>query len=370
MRVRLFALVGILGLAGAGVWGTTPDQLAKLHILMVIDTAASDLTRSVTLDEKRMLRLWRETIPESMRTLTILKGEKATRKAILAHYHDLRVQPDEGVLFYYAGHGTRDKKSGKHLLDLSQGLPLSREDLVRAIEAKRPALAVVLTDCCSTPGKLTEPLTQARAVVIPAKTLHPTLKCLLFQTRGTVDVTAATDNASWSDNLEGGLFTRSLCRLLKQTIRVMDTNRDGFVSWREFYPQLRDETKSLFADWRKEVRTRGDRISERSQVPHAFALGRLIAAVGIENGTRERLTYQYRWTGESTWREGTLSAGQVRIHSRSVKEPDTPLPILEARFDGVRETQRLTACEWAGSKEPGKLPRHYRIRAKRSGDKP
>ena len=91
------------------------------------------------------------------------------------------------------------------------------------------------------PRKLPPALSTSRGGPgVPARALHPTVRCLFFQARGTVDITAATDNASWSDNKKGGLFTRSLARLVELTpLRELDKDRDGVVTWSEFFPQLR-----------------------------------------------------------------------------------------------------------------------------------
>jgi hypothetical protein len=331
---------------------------------MVLDTSAKELAKSVKLDRHRMERLWAETVPADRRTLTVLEGEKATAKAVLAHYDALKTSPAEGLVFYYAGHGARDEKTGKPFFDLRRGGPLLREELVRRMEAKKAGLVLLLTDCCSSPQELKGGLTEPRAAALPAKKLHPTVRCLLFQARGTVDVTAATDNASWSDNLAGGLFTRSLSRMLKQPVGVLDGDKDGFVSWREFYPQLRDQTQSLFGTWRKEMTARGERIDERRQVPHAYGLGRAFAVVGIENATGAELAYRWRWAGQPRWNDEKLPAGRKKVHALPLGAGQSSLPALEARFDGVRRPATLKAAEWADDRAPAELARHYRIRAR------
>src|SRR5262245_8920017 len=200
-------LTGLLALSAvlvvpAAVPAERPSaaELKKLHILMVFDTRASDLAKSVRVDEWRMRLLWKETIPSGRYTLTTLSGAKVTKEGILAHYKNLRLGPNDGVLFYYAGHAATDVKTGKHYFDLAGDNPLFRKDLVKSMEATRAGLVVLLTDCCSTPREimrkdgfddLGENLALGRG---EATRLHPTVRQLLFLARGTVDVTAATDN--------------------------------------------------------------------------------------------------------------------------------------------------------------------------------
>jgi hypothetical protein len=253
-------------------------ELRKLHVLMVIDTHDKDLAPSVQLDRRRVRWLLRQTIPSGRYTLTTLEGPDATRANILAHYRTHPAGRDDGLVFYYAGHGARDKYTDRAYLNLGRGGPLLRDELARAMEMKRTGLVMLLTDCCSSPESLREAMLASRGVTAappgPAKALHPTVRALLFQARGTIDVTAATDNASWGDPMKGGLFTRSLCRMLTVPVRDLDANGDGAVTWAEFFPQLRDETQSLFGSWRKEMVARGEKVDERRQVPLAFRLGK------------------------------------------------------------------------------------------------
>src|SRR5262249_49816171 len=181
--------------------------------------------------------LFKETIPSGRYTLTTLSGANVTKAGILAHCKSLHVGPNEGVLFYYAGHAATDPKTGKHYFDLAGDNALFRRDLVKALEATRAGLVVLLTDCCSTPraikpkdgfDDLSENLALGRG---EATRLHPTVRQLLFLARGTIDVTAATDNASWSDIARGGLFTRSLYLMFKSPLRELDASGD--VSWKK-----------------------------------------------------------------------------------------------------------------------------------------
>lgn len=345
-------------------------ELRKVHILVVLDTEASDLASSLRLDEARLRGLWRQTMPADRYSLTLLKGKQVSRESVLAHYRDLQLGPNEGLIFYYGGHGATDPRSREHYFDLASGKPLLRRDVLRAMETRQPALAVLLSDCCSTPKKLKQTVT-TRQVYAQASTLHPTVRALFFQGRGTVDITAATDNASWSDNLQGGLFTRSLERLLTAPVKELDSNRDGSIHWSEFYPQLRKETQSLFDSWRKDMTARGETVDGRNQVPHAFEHRQ--AVVGIENATAGPLAYQVRWPGQQEWTEVTLQPGEQRVHRRLLDSPEAVPPRLEARFSGVRKMQELSAGLWSGMGEPAE-PKLYRIspRVKRTqpGDEP
>jgi hypothetical protein len=371
-NVILPALLGWLlacpGLLPAGQAQAAAPELKKLHILMVIDTQDEVLSTSVKIDQGRMKRLWAATIPHERYSLKVLDGKKVTRRDVLGYYDRLKAGKDEGLVFYYAGHGSLDKTNGKHFFELSQEKkPLFRHEVRGAMEKKGAGLVVLLTDCCSTPRKLPPGLASTKGVGMRASKLNPAVRCLLFQARGTVDITAATDNASWSDNQRGGLFTRSLARLLEQTpLRDLDKDRDGVVTWTEFFPQLRDETKSLFKAWSKELLARGD-VDERTkrdlksprtrQVPRAFSLQEAgqpaqgFAAVGIENGNKAPLHFSYRWE-HGKWADGTLAPGEKKVLSEPLARTNGKLPQLEMRFGKSARVTQLEPTAWAGEQAP------------------
>src|SRR5262249_38115654 len=66
---------------------------------------------------------------------------------VLKYYQDLKVEPNETLVFYYAGHGAYDTSKG-HLLTFVQG-DLPRASLMAAMQKHKPRLTVVLTDCCA-----------------------------------------------------------------------------------------------------------------------------------------------------------------------------------------------------------------------------
>jgi hypothetical protein len=288
-----------------------------------------------------------------------------TRERILGYYRNLTTGPDEGLVFFYGGHGALDKVKG-HFLELQagKGKPLLRSELRKAMEARKAGLVVLLTDCCSTPKRLPAVSRDAAASSESARTLHPTVRCLLFQARGTVDVTAATATASWSDNEQGGIFTRALCELLSADLKALDTDRDQFVSWREFFPRLRRGTESTFKQWRKEMRRRGlgDEIDATDQKPYAWALGGAVArptpaapefvVVSLNNKSGEEVRYRYRWSNESAWKSGTLRPGGQAYHARRLGA-DSRGVVLEAKFDGMNSVVQLKPLRWTGKGQPG-----------------
>jgi len=347
MLVWLLAGLGVCFAAGPA---EAAPELQKVHILMVFDTNDPRLKKSLEHDETRMRETWKRTIPEGRYTLKVLRGEEATASRILNYYRDLKTGPGEGLVFFYGGHGAIDPGSKEHFFDLVKRPALLRSVLRKAMEAKRADLVVLLSDCCSSPQEFRAkvpsegPFDNERAIRI-----HPTVRCLLFQARGTVDVTAATDNAAWSDNLRGGLFTRSVARMFTTPVRSLDSNRDGFVSWSEFSRQLTRETEILFRYWRKDMIARGERIDEHKQVPRLFP--QTYAVVGIENAQMIPLTYRFRWAGQTETVEVRLQPKERRAHYlRLPGEKATPPQFLTRIGKGPE--QAVPASRWTGVGTP------------------
>ena len=178
-----------------------------------------------------------------------------TASAILSYYRGLNVGPNDALLFYYAGHGATDAKQGHFMAvqDLA-AKPLLRSDLKKAMQQKQPGLIVILTDCCSTSFHLPGKTRRVFADKGTAATVDPLLRCLLYQSRGVVDITAASGNASFGDDHEGGIFTRTFAGLVADGTAGSDGNNDGFVTWSEFFARLQARTQRVFVTWAQHQR--------------------------------------------------------------------------------------------------------------------
>ena len=226
-------LSAVLGWTAASA--TPPSELRKVHALLVVDTL-SGLGESVKVDGERIDRLLSNMLPKDRAEIGVLTGKDVNANAILSYFRGLKVGRDDALFFYYAGHGATDPQKG-HFLALQElgTKPLLRADLRRAMQEHQPGLVVIMTDCCST--RFTLPARPAGSTWT-RETPHrfePVLRCLLYQSRGLVDITAASGNASFGDDHEGGIFTRSFAKLVEDGIATSDADRDGFVSWPEFF---------------------------------------------------------------------------------------------------------------------------------------
>jgi hypothetical protein len=332
-----FGLLLVTILGGAAT-AAPPPELRKVHALLVVDTL-SDLGESVKIDGERIDHLLSNNLPKDRVEIRVLTGKDVNADAILAYYRDLHVGRDDALFFYYAGHGATDPQKG-HFLALQQlnAKPLLRADLRRAMQVHQPGLVVLMTDCCSTRFKLPGKLRRVYEDEGAAGTIQPVLRCLLYQSRGVVDITASTGNASFGDDHDGGIFTRTFDKLVRAGIPPSDADRDGFVAWPEFFSRLQAETEGVFVTWAQHQRARGEDVDQTSQKPHAFALGDVTSAVALRNETLEILKYQYRWADESSWENAVIPPKGVNQHVLPAGRGNSA-PALEVRFEGGKSAE-------------------------------
>ncbi len=380
MRVLLSCLLTLPALLACPATSqAAPDELKKLHIVMVFDTDDKVLRDSLAIDIWRLKRFVQASFPADRHSLpakAIFTGRRVTRDNILAYVKSMKVTPAEGILFLYGGHGELDPQK-RHYFKLTHGKKLTRDELRGALEARKAGLVVLLTDCCSSVCRAEPRDVECRGGPGQARgpqVLSPTIRQLFFQARGTVDVTAATEDLSWCDYEKGGIFTRSLCRMLGQKLDKLDAKGRGFITWQDFFPQLQRDTMRTFASWSKAMRARGEEgIVSKTQKPFAYRLGDqagegAYAVVGLENAMSGPLRYEYRWSDDEAWQKVVLARGEKKHHYLKLAGRDQALPRLQFRSPNVKQGEEvgLAAGRWAGPGEPQYTnAKQYRIRAPR-----
>jgi hypothetical protein len=351
----------------AAAAGAAPKELTRLHALLVIDSNSS-IKDDVTVDQHRMEGLLTGGIPPDRLDLTTYAGDRATPENILQYYRNLNTNSSEALLFFFAGHGATDPQQGHYLaMEPSRGKArfLTRTELRQVMQEKQAGLVVILTDCCSNvvplppppPGiPLREPSPKESAEIAPV------IRCLLFQQRGVVDITAATNEEAWGDSLEGGVFTRTLARLLQSQVKDLDRDRDGFVTWKEFYPSLEKATHDAFEDWAAAARRGGADVPRTAaQTPRSYrllpaaALGResSYAVVSLTNRTQTLVRFRYRWAGEEAWKDDELQPNLATTLFQPLATPSGPPPLLELQPERGARTFKLEARRWDGPGTPG-----------------
>ncbi len=345
--------VALAAVTGAGARGAQPAQLNKLYVIQVFDTNDDALKLSLIQDEKRMSAFWASSIPAKKREVITLQGKEAIPGTISMTIRMLKkkITPNDGLVFFFGGHGALVTKGGNtsHFLQLSSGQDIERSSLRKMLEGCKAGLTVMLTDCCST-----REVYDGAKVNVPAARpgeIAPVIDSLFFRSRGLVDITAATEEEAWSDDINGGLFTQSLVRLLRAKPESVGGSEEDGVTWEQFFPHLQKETQTYFKTWSAKMKARygSSVIRAETQKPHAFFLGKskplAYNAVELENKRDTALVYKFRWKGDEEWVEFKLEPGKSFCHFRPAK-PDGEMVPLEILRAGSTKENTLKALLW------------------------
>lgn len=268
----------------------------RLHIILVIDAAAANVGRGALVNKKLMSEVINKSFKgheERLASWTNIVASDSfdlTPDAVLKDIEALDVRSTDSIFFYYCGHGaweTERLPSGDEkgqFLAMSGG-NLFRSDLRTALVKKHPYSIVMLTDCCSSLTTKNPP--EVSKIDGEWETFHD----LFFLQPGIFDITAAhRDQFGWANNDYGYYFTQVLSKwLCAKRSSIRSDGQDGFVSWREFYPKIREETVRKFKEEGSEEMHKYE-----PEEPQAFFVGTwpLYARyVRIQNPTRAFLVF-------------------------------------------------------------------------------
>ena len=282
--VKCVCFLGVLMfLLSTTVCVTTADG-QTVHALLIVMDADPSIGRNVRVDKKRIQQLLdsvENEISFNVERTTLLSSEdKATREGILEWVRNIRVDPNDVIFIYYAGHGGMN--ANKETFLATEGKYLYRKELVNTLESvKLPRLTCLITDCCSSlvQSALEPNLQSSRSGARPAGEV---LKNLFLEHKGFLHLTSATEGQyAWSNILTGGWFTMGLVNAMQSD---PDENRDRFLSWEEVFVKVRESTEKLFEQttFTAEQLAKMRQLGITSQTPKAYALPTNIYATHIE----------------------------------------------------------------------------------------
>jgi S1-C subfamily serine protease len=293
-----FLLLAVLGLAlGPGADGPVRARLeprsnaVRVKALLVLDTSDPGLADGVRINGKWMEDLLKSQLGDRV-DIARLEGDRLTKEDVLAHYKDLKVEPTDGLLFYYAGHGSFDREKGDQVFEINQqkGPPyLYRDAVLRALRDRKPRLLVVLSDSCANEKNF---IHTPRPVMLQPKAGKP-LARLLLETEGEyIQNAAARGEPAFYQDRAGGFFTFALYKELTEGPAAEGDNQ---VTWKDLAPRLQERVNVIFRDAKKaagdsappEVKERdGQKLETPVENVRAFVLRPLMAPPPGRNGYR------------------------------------------------------------------------------------
>lgn len=290
-----------------------PAQAQKLHVFYAVDLNAGkrggDIGPNAKVSYEKLHQVLTEVFygdPDKPQraervefTQVGLNGEDIEPERILQYYRNLSLSSDDVLLFYYFGHGAWDSTTGQFLA--MSGGDLLRTELRNAMGSTGARQIVLLTDCCSSYAEYTPPERR-----VPAR--WAAFQNLFFQHEGFVDISGATESQfGWSNARDGGFFTSALTYLLCEPTGTTDDNNDGFVTWDEFFPDLRAETDRNFDNAKARADADAEIQESYAQTPQALSLAfwpKYSEYLELVNNSGEWLSVclQYYTLGpENTW---------------------------------------------------------------------
>lgn len=150
IRLGLAVIAVGLMLLPSPVAAQPQAEASKVRVLLVLDTDDS-MGATWGLDGENVKALIENMVAkqglQGRVTIDHFTGAMCTAKKVLDYYNALDTNPDEALFFYYSGHGGYHKDKG-HFMAFTRG-QLFRNDLLKAMDKRKPRLRVVLTDCCA-----------------------------------------------------------------------------------------------------------------------------------------------------------------------------------------------------------------------------
>jgi hypothetical protein len=320
-----------------------------LHLIICGDTLDPGLGQHAEWDCKNLRATFYVGVAEKSLVIHEHNPRMPLRSAgILNLIQRVNPQPDDAVMFFFAGHGAYDQQG--HYLALAGGRDaLPRQRIIQALQAKRVGLTVVVTDACYSffPRVRLPPMAGAGA---PFETL-PLFQRLFFETRGFIDLNACSQGEvalQFKRPTDGGLYTNAWTKSLSEHSQDADP---GF-GWPQFLKTVELRTGENF----QQLFPNGFRNRATNQVQYTQTPAVLKLAVQRIPGVNNDPQPFNRNDGDSSQEitNATLAAqflpqgGRLKIQSVN---PESPLLVLSRQGDNrvwrLEEGDELVAVNGA-----------------------
>lgn len=226
-----------------------------LHAILIADTD-SNIGLSVAADVENLEKTLRNGLPASKLSIKKIDGSSVSPSYLKQYIRNLPIQPNDPVLVYYSGHGGFDPNRG-HFLATEQGR-LYRSELINSLtQPYTPKFWALITDCCANYSRYTTtPYVQS-----PDSTRL--LTHLFFETNGNIDITSSKPGQVSMGMADGGLFTKSLCNVLKE-------NADRSLNWDRVFRTTRSRAARLAERYFDDSDTSYRGYPQRTQIAWSF----------------------------------------------------------------------------------------------------
>ncbi len=236
-------------------------EAANVHVLIVGDTndggpnGVGPACRKDVQAFQHFLRMTEAAHPDLRGRIKahVLTGRRSSPASVRAYYRNLRSGPNDNLLFYLTSHGAMRRGAASpeeaHVLNLNTGMGdtgrMTRAEVRRLMQQKRPRGIIILTDVCSSYCGETSAVRANTTVRRAAPGTAPnrdTVRNLLFRAPRLVSITAAQDGRTASCGHVGTAFGDASSAFTVALLHVCCDPQRTFASWNELFPALRYET--------------------------------------------------------------------------------------------------------------------------------
>lgn len=197
-------------------------QNVKVHILILGDTNDPEIGISVRKDMDNVEKLFKVIFHNNKLNITpeIKKysGSNFNRKNIFSAINSLEVTNNDVVIVYSSNHGLNSGKSNFPTITFDGTIQdtLSLNTILSFVKSKNPRLSIVMGDMCNImPLTINANNDASRGGFINSQTINN----LFIKSRGTILSSSAMPfEYSWSNNTQGGYFTKNFYEVLKDFV--------------------------------------------------------------------------------------------------------------------------------------------------------
>ena len=274
-NLPLLVVLGSL-LASIVVFTPTVDAQTLYALLLIDDGNPSNFQQHQTSQQKmeNLLKGIKDTlgiaVEQSVLTTTAARGspDYPTFANIKKWIDAVNVDRNDVVFIYSSSYGGLNRQTRELYLGFS-GVRVERVErppIAEAVRALPCRLKLLVTDPCSYGVEIFMPPTHYGDY--PNGYRH-----LFLEHEGFLNVTAATEGEYAGGDDSGGWFTQAFVAIMGNA-SLYDTDRDGFVSWKEIFVATQKRTEKIFSVGKDDLhdywKRRLEEAGQQSQRPKYF----------------------------------------------------------------------------------------------------
>lgn len=179
-----------------------------------------------------------------------LRENDATSKRLTRILSDLKVNNDDVIIFFYAGHGIHPRAQKNttpwpSITFSSGGKTVPYESVIKGLEQKKPRLLIAIADTCQTLVRGGEDYScdRGKEKKVDSYVLEHNYKQLFLETTGSIRVTSSSVGESAWGGRSGGIFTNALLSNLNKAVE----SRNG-IDWKVILENASHKTTQATAN--------------------------------------------------------------------------------------------------------------------------